>query len=162
MGLFCTFFSPKEDEMRGAATRLAGQGNYRFDAEGNLIVDEAESEEHRVAVEAAVLYKEGMSPNHPADIATHNAAEGGEEPPEEPPVEGETAEEEAARTQRNDETRKRWAAYRRREEAAYPEEAQAQEPDDTPQEGYEAAQPEAEEDSRRGQRRRDRERERNR
>jgi len=146
--------------MRGAATRLAGQGNYRFDEFGNLIVDEAESEEHRVAVEAAVLYKEGMSNNHPADIATHNAAEGGQEPPEEPPVEGETQEEEAARVQRNDEVRKRWALYRRREEAAYPEEGQEPEPEQ--QEGYEAAQPEAEEDSRRGQRRRDRERERNR
>src|SRR3954463_3631269 len=59
---------------------------YRYDAEGKLIVDQAESEEQRLEVEAAVLYKEGMSPNHPADVAASNAPTP-EEPPVEPPDE---------------------------------------------------------------------------
>jgi len=148
--------------MRGIAARQAGEGSYRYDELGNLIVDGAETEEQRLAVEAAVLYKEGMSPNHPADIATHNAAAGeGEAPIEEEGYEGETPEEEAARVERNRQVRERWDERQRREEDVRRVGEQREDDDDAvsedTQEEYEEAVQEPEpDDGRRGRRNRNR------
>jgi hypothetical protein len=54
---------------------------YSFDAEGKLVVPEGTTEEQQVVVEAAVLHKEGLSGNHPADVAAQYAEEESEEPP---------------------------------------------------------------------------------
>lgn len=48
---------------------------YQFDAEGKLVTPEGTTEEQQVVVEAAVLYKEGQSANHPADVAEQYAEE---------------------------------------------------------------------------------------
>jgi len=153
--------------MRGVGAKQAGEGSYRYDAEGNLIVDGAESEEQRLAVEAAVLYKEGMSSNHPADIATHNAAAGeGEAPIEEEGYEGESPEEEAARVERNRQVRERWDERQRHEEDVRRVGEQREDDDDDAnqevsedtQEEYEepVPEPEPEDDGRRGRRNRNR------
>ena len=45
---------------------------YVFDAEGNLVAEEGESDEARLAREAEVLYKEGLSANTPEDVAAQH------------------------------------------------------------------------------------------
>ena len=62
--------------MKGA---LSSKPNYQFDAEGHLAKSaEDEPDEVTFLKESVVLYIEGQSTNHPADVAASNA-------PEEPP-----------------------------------------------------------------------------
>jgi hypothetical protein len=62
--------------MKGA---LSSKPNYQFDAEGHLVkATEDEPDEVTFLKESIVVYVEGQSSNHPADVAASNA-------PEEPP-----------------------------------------------------------------------------
>ncbi len=58
--------------MKGA---LAPATNYRFDENGNLAPEKDEQEDARHAREAIVLYTEGFTSNHPADVAVSNGQE---------------------------------------------------------------------------------------
>jgi len=58
--------------MKGA---LSSKPSYQFDENGNLVANEGESEEALATRESIVLYKEGFSSNHPADVAVSNGAE---------------------------------------------------------------------------------------
>ena len=68
--------------MKGA---LSSKPSYQFDENGNLVANEGESEEALATRESIVLYKEGFSSNHPADVAVSN---GTEIPPEALDMEG--------------------------------------------------------------------------
>ena len=61
--------------MKGA---LSSKPNYQFDANGNLVGTEDDTPESLFLKESIVLYVEGQSANHPADVAASNAEE---EPP---------------------------------------------------------------------------------
>jgi hypothetical protein len=63
--------------MKGA---LSSKPDYKFDENGALVANEGESEEALATRESIVLYVEGFSGNHPADVAVSNGAE--EPPPE--------------------------------------------------------------------------------
>ena len=57
--------------MKGA---LSSKPNYQFDAEGNLAKAEVdETDEVTFLRESIVLFVEGQSANHPADVAASNA-----------------------------------------------------------------------------------------
>jgi hypothetical protein len=57
--------------MKGA---LSSKPNYQFDAEGHLVkAAEDEADEATFLRESVVLYVEGQSNNHPADVAASNA-----------------------------------------------------------------------------------------
>src|SRR6187397_1046201 len=58
--------------MKGA---LSSKPSYQFDENGNLVANEGESEEALATRESIVLYKEGFSANHPADVAVSNGTE---------------------------------------------------------------------------------------
>ena len=55
--------------MKGAAAETPEQNKYEFDAQGHLVREENEDDAAYNARVADVLYKEGMSPNHPDDVA---------------------------------------------------------------------------------------------
>ena len=55
--------------MRGTAAETPEQNKYEFDAQGYLVREENEDDAAYNARVADVLYKEGMSPNHPDDVA---------------------------------------------------------------------------------------------
>jgi hypothetical protein len=59
--------------MKGA---LTSKEEYQFDENGNLVAKEGETEEARSTRESIVLYVEGVSGNHPADVAASNDPEG--------------------------------------------------------------------------------------
>ena len=74
--------------MKGA---LSDKPNYQFDAEGRLVkAAEDETDETTFLRESIVLYTEGFSPNHPADIAASNDPEA-DIPPEALSVQGRKA-----------------------------------------------------------------------
>jgi len=75
--------------MKGTAAKQADQGDYQFDAEGNLVALPDETEEARVLREAQVLYQEGHSVNHP-DVVEAQYVE--PEPPDPEVMEGESQE----------------------------------------------------------------------
>jgi hypothetical protein len=56
--------------MKGA---LSSKPNYQFDANGNLVGSEDDTPESLFLKESIVLYVEGQSANHPADVAASNA-----------------------------------------------------------------------------------------
>jgi hypothetical protein len=58
--------------MKGA---LSSKPSYQFDENGNLVANEGETDEGRSAREAIVLFVEGHSGNHPADVAASNGEE---------------------------------------------------------------------------------------
>lgn len=98
--------------MKGALTDTP---TYRFDANGNLVAEEGETDEARSTRESIILYAEGFSANHPADVAASNDPEIPDVPPEqEEGVEGETNEQRQAREQR---TQIRQEAWERKREA---------------------------------------------
>jgi Mg-chelatase subunit ChlI len=58
-----------ESNMRGTAAERPEENNkYQFDAQGHLVREENEDDATYQARVADVLYKEGMSPNHPDDV----------------------------------------------------------------------------------------------
>ena len=74
--------------MRGAAAETPEQNKYEFDSQGYLVREENEDDAAYNARVADVLYKEGMSPNHPDDVMSQY------DDPEPPPIgegEGESA-----------------------------------------------------------------------
>jgi hypothetical protein len=64
--------------MKGA---LTSKEDYRFDEKGNLVGSEDDTPESLFLKESIVLYVEGFSSNHPADVAASNDP-AGEIPPE--------------------------------------------------------------------------------
>jgi hypothetical protein len=125
MGLFAFKIQPWRTAMRGTAAKQAGEGNYQYDAEGNLVVPSAETEEERMAVEAVVLYKEGMSVNHPDDVAAQYAEP---EPPDPEVEEGETQEQyDSRREQRRAEWQQRNEERRAEREQALEKQKQERE-----------------------------------
>jgi hypothetical protein len=57
-----------ENNMRGIAAETPENNKYQFDAQGYLVREENEDDATYQARVADVLYKEGMSPNHPDDV----------------------------------------------------------------------------------------------
>jgi hypothetical protein len=97
--------------MKGA---LSSKPSYQFDENGNLVANEGESEEALATRESIVLYKEGFSANHPADVAAFNGAADGEEAPvNEEPAENETDQQRQDREARDQVKREAWERNRK-------------------------------------------------
>ena len=98
--------------MRGTAAETPEQNKYEFDAQGYLVREENEDDAAYNARVADVLYKEGMSPNHPDDVMSqYDEAP----PPELEMNEGESAQDfETRQRERKEEIGKK-SAERRKE-----------------------------------------------
>jgi hypothetical protein len=108
--------------MRGTAAETPEQNKYVFDEQGHLVREENEDDATYNARVADVLYKEGMSPNHPDDVMSqYDEAP----PPELTMNEGESREDfETRQRERNEEIGQK-SAERRKE--ALEKERQAEE-----------------------------------